>query len=499
MKTSKVDRKKTKKIMPRKTNSSFIVLILLLSLFLSGCLGGKRVPNLDVIFADAKTYTGKRPVIIIPGILGSELEDPLTKESAWFNPSFIKGDNLSLPISPDLSKSRDTLVAKRILERAKLFSLFPEISIYQSLIRAMEQYGGYAPGDWDDPGGEGIRDKYYVFAYDWRLDNVANARLLIKKIEELKEKLNNPDLRFNIIAHSMGGLIARYAAMYGDADLPPPGVKPTPNWSGARHFNKVFMFGAPNEGSMSALEVVIKGYSVGAFNIGSLNPEVIITSPSVFQLLPHQTTASFYDENLEPLNVDLYDAETWKKYGWSAYTNQVFLNKFADQPAAVDERGRKSEFADVSLGDLDAYFAAVLNRAQAFHQALDADSSVPFSIAFFAFGSDCFDTLDAAVIYRDAKTNAWRTLFKPRSFRNSGGKKITKNAIRRKIYAPGDKRVTRRSLLAETLKGQNYRNSIFRPSLPVTATFLCEPHDALPTSKLMQDNFLTALLQEIMQ
>lgn len=501
MKTNKIKLEKTRSyfrvsILPRRCAG---VILVIFSILLTGCLRGKKVPNLDVIFAEAKNYTGKRPVIIIPGILGSKLEDPVTKESAWFNTSLIKGDNLSLPISPDLTNSRDTLVAKSILETARVFALFPEVSVYQSLIRAMEQYGGYTPGSWEDPGSEGARDKYYVFAYDWRLDNVENARLLTERVEQLKQKLNNPDLRFNIIAHSMGGLIVRYAAMYGKTDLPASGEKPVPSWAGANHFNKVFMFGTPNEGSMSALEVIIRGYSVGGFDIDVLNPEVIITSPAIFQLLPHQNTVKFYDEDLEPLKVDLFDPETWKKYNWSAYTSQIFLNKFAGQPAAADAKGRKSEFADISLDDLDAYFAAVLKRADAFHQALDADTSVPASISFFAFGSDCEETLDGAVIYKDSKTDAWRTLFSPRSFRNSSGKKITKSAIRKKIFAPGDYRVTRRSLLAETITQQNYRNSIFRRTLPVTATLLCEAHDELPNSKIMQDNFLTALISEIMQ
>ncbi|MEJ7711532.1 MAG: hypothetical protein WKF84_17125 [Pyrinomonadaceae bacterium] len=64
----------------------------------------------------------------------------------------------------------------------------------------------------------------------------------------MKRKLNRPDLRFNIIAHSMGGLVARYAAMYGDADLPRDAEDLKPTWAGA-NINKVFMFGTPNEGS----------------------------------------------------------------------------------------------------------------------------------------------------------------------------------------------------------------------------------------------------------
>jgi pimeloyl-ACP methyl ester carboxylesterase len=480
--------------------SAFIASFLTISLLLSGCVGGKKVPNLDAIFAQSKLRRGKRPVIIIPGILGSELINAETKERVWINLSTAKTDGLSLPISPNLAQNRDSLIATRIIERATISSFLPDVSIYEALIQAVERYGGYAKGDWENPdAGSGGLDKYYVFAYDWRLDNVENARLLTRKIEELKQKLGDADLRFNVIAHSMGGLIARYAAMYGSADLPlADGVKPAPNWSGAANFNKIFMFGVPNEGSMESLALLLKGYRVGGFDINVLNREAAFTAPAVFQLLPHQTTARFYDEDLNLINIDLYNPETWKKYGWSAYADAAFRSKFKGQPNAVAS-GRKSEFADVSLDDLDAYFANTLKRTKLFHDALDADTTVPASIAFFAFGSDCDPTQDGAILVRNSKTNAWQTIFTPKSYRTSSGRKITKEQTRAKLYAPGDTRVTRRSLLAETITEQNYRNSIFRRNLPVTSTFLCESHDQLPNSKIMQDNFITALVQELTQ
>ena len=483
----------------RQSRNSRIALFLLFSVFLSGCLGAKRVPNLDRIFASAKTRKGKRPVIIIPGILGSELENSMTKESVWVNLSPAKTDGLSLPISPNLAENRDNLIVKGIVKKVNLSRFLPDVWIYQALTDAMEKYGGYLEGSWENPDAatDGL-DKYYVFAYDWRHDNVENARLLISKIEELKTKLGQPDLRFNVIAHSMGGLIARYAAMYGDKDLPSGDERSAPDWAGARHFNKIFMFGTPNEGSMSALEVILKGYTVGGFYINNLNAEAIFTSPAIFQLLPHQETARFYDENLELMKVDLYDPQTWKEYRWSAYTDPAFLNKFSGQPGAIGKAG-KSEFADVSLQDLDEYFARVLKRAKSFHEALDADTSVPASVSFFAFGSDCDETLDAALIVKNQKTNQWMTLFTPRGFRNSEGKLFTKSAVKKMLYAPGDTRVTRRSLLAETIAQSNQLNSIFRKALPVAATLFCELHDELPNNKIVQNNFLTALLTEITQ
>lgn len=487
--------------MSQKSIRIYIVLLLTASIFASGCVRLKKTPNLEAIFADAKAQTGKRPVIIIPGILGSELINPEKQEIAWLNFSDAKNDSLRLPISPDLSKNKDSLIPRRIIEKAKVFKFLPEVTIYQTLIQTLEKYGNYKEGDWENPGAAGDRDTFYVFSYDWRLDNVENANKLIKDIEQLKQKLGKSSLRFNVIAHSMGGLIMRYAAMYGEKDLPADGVKPKPDWSGAKHFNKIFMFGVPNEGSMEAFESVLKGYRVpiptGKFKISSLSSEVAISSPAIFQLLPHQNTAKFYDENLKPIEIDLYNAETWKRYNWSAVTNTEFRTNFAAPPA--ENAGRFNEYGTTSLDDLDAYFEAVLNRAERFHQALDADTAVPASIAFFAFGSDCESTLDGAIIRRDEKTNRWITVFNANSFKNSQGGKIDSKEIKTLLYAPGDGRVTRRSLLAETIAEQNYRNSLFRTAFPVSATFFCEGHSELPNSKVVQNNFLTALMMEVIQ
>jgi pimeloyl-ACP methyl ester carboxylesterase len=120
------------------------------------------------------------------------------------------------------------------------------VYVYRDLLEALRNYAGYRQGDWNNPGTDGGQDTFYVFAYDWRKDNVANAMELIRRIERLKESLRQPNLKFNVIAHSMGGLIARYAAMYGDQDLPSDGSLPQLNWSGARHISKIVMIGVPN-------------------------------------------------------------------------------------------------------------------------------------------------------------------------------------------------------------------------------------------------------------
>ena len=59
---------------------------------------------------------------------------------------------------------------------------------------------------------------HHVFAYDWRRDLVESARRLDETLEALAEARGDPDTRFNVVGHSMGGLIARYYLRYGTAE-----------------------------------------------------------------------------------------------------------------------------------------------------------------------------------------------------------------------------------------------------------------------------------------
>ncbi len=223
-------------------------------------------------------------------------------------PSAFRTDEDALPISPNLEANRDDLVPGKILETVRLARILPEVYVYRDLLDALRRYAGYRQATWEDPGSDGDRDAFYVFAYDWRRDNVANARDLVQRIERLKQRLQRPDLKFNIVAHSMGGLIARYAAMYGDADLPPEGTAIQPTWLGAAHISKIVMIGTPNEGSTDAFATLVEGYSIteGLRRrvplLNKLSAEDAVRTPSVFQLMPHSRAARFLDENLQPLD-----------------------------------------------------------------------------------------------------------------------------------------------------------------------------------------------------
>lgn len=472
--------------------------MLLVVVPLAAACGPKRMPNLDRVFAEARSRTGKRPLIVIPGILGSQLINYETGEVVWPSAFRSSDDGLSLPISPDLPANRDNLVARKIVNTLRLSRLVPEVYIYHDLLEALKRYGGYKEGDWINPGPDGDHDTFYVLPYDWRRDNVETARDFIYRLESLKLKLKRPDLRFNVLAHSMGGLIARYAARYGAADLPPAGTPLQPTWAGAVHLNKIIMFGTPNEGSADAFSTLLDGYSVteGLRRrirlLNKLSREDALSTPSLFQLMPHAASARFLDENLQPITVDLYDPAVWRKYGWSAVNDPDYRRRYVQGKVFGDY----APFRGGSLEELDAYFAAALSRARRFHEALDAPDDGESPVSLFAFGGDCEETLRAPVILRDEKRQRYITLTAPRSFRTSTGRRIGSKEATLAMFAPGDGRVTRRSLLAEDLAGAR-RSAVFNTALPlIYAVFACDRHGDLQNNKILQDNALTALVSE---
>ncbi|HEY0100022.1 MAG TPA: hypothetical protein VGB76_13820 [Pyrinomonadaceae bacterium] len=478
-----------------------LLITFVIALTTAGC-GARRTPDLERIFAPARARKDKLPVIVIPGILGSQLMNRRTREVVWPSAFRSSTDGLSLPTTPDLAANRDELVAERIVVTAKLARLAPDIYVYYELLNALRRFGDYRDGDWDNPPADGDRDTFYVFPYDWRRDNVESAQLLFRRVEELKLKLGRPDLRFNIVAHSMGGLVARYAAMYGDADLPAgdaPGA-PQPTWAGARHINKIFMFGTPNEGTMEAFATLLEGYSINEglrrrvrlFN--KLSREDAVTIPSIFQLLPHPETVRFLDQNLAPLEIDFYDPEVWRKYQWSPVNNAEFRERY-ERGRVRDEDGAPHR---ATLAELDAYFATALRRARRFHAALDAHASDASPVALYVFGGDCEETLNSPVILRDEKRGLWRTLTEPRELRDTSGRKLKRREVTRAMYEPGDGRVTRRSLLGER-PGAPRRSPFFNTPLPIAyGVFACDLHSDLQSNKTLQDNALTLLINEVM-
>jgi hypothetical protein len=113
-----------------------------------------------------------------------------------------------------------------------------------------------------------------------------------------------------------------------------------------------------------------------------------------------------------------------------------------------------------------------------------------------AIGGDCEETLSSPIVLRDQKQNRWLTLTRPREYRTTSGVKISKQRATDAMYAPGDGRVTRSSLLGETLFRTRHTKTGF--TLSNYAVFGCDLHGQLPSNKSLQDNALTAIVNEVM-
>jgi pimeloyl-ACP methyl ester carboxylesterase len=481
-----------------------ILLVIASALASTGCRKSALQPNLPRIYAPpVARREGKPPVIFIPGILGTRLVNRRTGETVW--PDLrVDGDEIALPVSsPVLANNTDEIVATEVLEEAKVSALIPEVSVYGPLLEALEKYGGYRRARFDAPPPGGDCDTLYVFPYDWRRDMVESARALGLMIEEIKRRLGRPDLRFDIVAHSMGGLVARYYAMYGERDVLAAAVA-CPDWSGARNLNRIVMIGTPNAGSMNALRALLNGFSAISFArpfgalprklgrkmpFGRVGPRVTFTVPAIYQLLPPSGQGRFFSAGLSPLPIDLYNSETWRRFKWSAAFDEA--SRRHELERLVKRLGRDAARAE-SLrlsAERERFLGVVLRRAAAFHNAMMAECPPPANLRFSLIGGDCHPTLDGAVILNGVKP---RTIFNPSDF---PGDKLSKLRVAELIYTPGDGTITRHSLFGHPLNG---RPAVAVPmamrSTPVGTALFCDSHNGLSTDTEVQNNLLTALL-----
>ena len=442
--------------------------------------------------------TGKRPLIIVPGILNIELLNKHNGEKVWPAARRSSKDDIELPISADPLSSTDNLVPGKAIESTKFLFFTSRITILGGLLRSLRAEGGYREGNWDAPGPGDDQDTFYTFTYDWRRDNVQVAQEFYRKLALLKQKLNRPDLRFNVLAVSMGGLIARYAAMYGDADLPANGATPQLTWAGAAHMNEIYMLGVPNEGSAEAFAALLNGYSatdgpkkkISFFQklfFHKLTRADGLSGLAVFQLMPHGQTVRFLDNDLRRIKIDIYNPAEWKRLGWFPSHEPKFRRAFFPGSA-----NRKSvEIDELQERLLDRHLAIVLQRTKLFHQALDVPLDKESPVSLVAFLSDCKQTLNAFVVAPDPK-GGWITLTSPREIKSSGGNKISRREVTAAMYAEGDGRVTCASALGDNLPGP--RGGDYLSMLPIVhGVYTCADHRALANDELVHKNMLKRL------
>ncbi len=440
------------------------------------CSCASVIPKTDLyrLYATQAGNPNQPPVVLIHGALGSRLYDPETGEEHWpgnlGDLAFSDYRSLRLEIDPDRLVPRPSN-----LHIQGVTSSIGGVDFYGRIMTTLEEFGGYQA---TRPGTRAARgdQRYYVFLYDWRQDNVTTVRQLDAFIERIREDHADPELRVDIIAHSMGGMITRYYARYGTVDVLDDNDFPI-NQDGAKKIRRVILLGTPNLGSTGALETLIRGFKIG---LGTVPPEVTATFPSTYQVLPHAITNWFVTMEGQPLKRDQFSADTfWKRFGYSVYDDEV--------QARIRARFDSEAEADDYIELLQRYFEKHIERARRFSWSLTVPIENP-QLRYVIFGGDCLPTPARLVEEPTSYGSALR--LSPSEIANP----LPGIDYDRLMLEPGDGRVTKASLLAKqtvdpTVARHEY--SFFHVDYPV---FLCERHTRLTGNIDFQNNLLHALL-----
>ena len=205
----------------------------------------------------------RRPVVIVPGMMGSELW--LGGEKIWpAAKGFLHPELIAMP-------SQGPIVAHGLVQ---------EVIIIPNFLK-QEQYGRL--GDYLEKG-LGYRRKVdlHEYAYDWRQDVRISAQQLANTI--LHWSSSQP---VTIIAHSLGCLVSRYyIEMLG----------------GKNHVDRLVLLGGPHYGVPKIIPTILIGPDL--LPLGLLNERLrnfLATFPSIYQIIPTYNCA--LDENGQSINL----------------------------------------------------------------------------------------------------------------------------------------------------------------------------------------------------
>lgn len=239
-------------------------------------LGEREAEEVRALLSRPLKEQPRLATVFLPGIMGSLLASVRGISTVlWFNPEIITNGHINLL---DLDEDGQT-------DRSPDVEIVPvgiEKLTYLKMIVTLAR-----------------ETRLYEFPYDWRRHLEWNADMLHRSLE--RWSWANPQRRFTLVGHSMGGMLARtYLARYPR--------------EAEQKIERVIMIGSPLRGAAIAT-LIFSGQTQPSRVVSKIHPENDVVRfasnlPSVYQLLP-APPEYFGTDRPYPVNWDLYDAQAW--------------------------------------------------------------------------------------------------------------------------------------------------------------------------------------------
>lgn len=361
------------------------LLVALLALAVaSGCASVEPSP----LPSDAAGASSRGVVVFVPGITGSELRDRESGRVLWgdLRSFFLPRDDgygLAVPIGG----AADRLEAGGPMLRVGSLPLLRR-DVYLPIVRAFER--------------EGFRrgDDLVLFGYDFRRDSVANARLLARRIDAVATSGAGADgsaRDVHLVCQSNATYLCRWAVRYGDVSMEEAeqGIRRQPS---RVRVASVTLLATANGGGIRILREIDRGRIYMSVVGRRFRPEMFFTYASLYQDLPAGRSDLFIDENGRPLDIDLFDARSWKTYGWSIFGRDAG-RRAARNPEIFGDEAQRLALLQGWLDDAKRLHALLYNDAAPW----------PEATRLVSIQGKSHPTMSRAVVMRDG--SGWKTLF----------------------------------------------------------------------------------------
>ena len=371
-------------------------------------------PLFGKIAEDANKYQGpaRNPVIFIHGFLGARLRDKDTGGCIWgdftddqimdgFTKKYIRQLAYPMKLGKPLDELPDNLEAVQLLRNMKvnIMAMNFKMVAYQSIINILSE-AGYVPECMPLPSDKKFFS-LFAFYYDWRDDITENSKrlhqfimlrkkYLQKKYEELYG-IKNFDVQFDIVTHSMGGLLTRYYLRYGDQKLQPQHtLMPKLDWRGSKNVDKVIVVATPNAGYLDTCLELTQGLKLDS-RLPKYPPGLIGTWQSYYQMMPVPgMRAVIMNHKKGKPEVDMFDPKVWIAKGWGLADPKQDKVLRAIMPKVHTVEERRAIAID--------HLRKCLRSAKKFIKAMSIRSAPPKDIMMILFAGDAVKTTRTATI-----------------------------------------------------------------------------------------------------